>query len=66
MSDQEIINELIGQTQEILRLKALNAELAEALESIVKSLSDQDDEGMIEHAAPMLKARAALAKHKEE
>lgn len=43
-------------------LRTLNAELMEALRNIVQSLSDQDDEGLIEHAEPMVKARAALAK----
>lgn len=37
-------------------------ELLEALQSIVRSLSDQDDEGLIEHAEPMINARAAIAK----
>lgn len=35
--------------------------LAVALKDIVKSLSDQDDEGMIEHTEQMIAARAALA-----
>lgn len=39
------------------------AELVAALTAIVKSLADQDDEGMIEHAEQMVSARAALAKH---
>jgi hypothetical protein len=37
-------------------------ELVEALQNIVKSLSEQDDEGLIEHAEPMQKARAAIRK----
>lgn len=43
-------------------------ELLESLQSIVKSLADQDDEGMIEHAEPMIRARAAIARatHKEQ
>lgn len=39
-------------------------ELLAALETIVKSLADQDDEGMIEHAEPMIRARAVIAKVK--
>ena len=44
------------------RLIAAAPELLEALQSIVRSLSDQDDEGLIEHAEPMIAARAAIAK----
>lgn len=44
------------------RLMAAAPELLEALQSIVRSLSDQDDEGLIEHAEPMINARAAIAK----
>ena len=43
-------------------LIAAAPDLLEALQSIVKSLADQDDEGMIEHAQPMIDARAAIAK----
>ena len=35
--------------------------LLEALRAIVKSLSEQDDEGLIEHAQQMVNARAAIA-----
>jgi hypothetical protein len=42
--------------------RAAVPDLLEALQAIVKSLSDQDDEGMIEHAQPMIDARAAIAK----
>ena len=51
---------------ELRRLHSLNAELLEALKSIVKSLSDQDDEGLIEHAQQMINARAAIAKAQGE
>ena len=44
------------------RLIAAAPDLLEALKEIVKSLADQDDEGMIEHVDPMIKARAAIAK----
>ncbi len=44
------------------RLISAAPELLEALQSIVQSLSDQDDEGLIEHAEPMIAARAAIAK----
>ena len=44
------------------RLIAAAPELLEALKAIVKSLADQDDEGMIEHAQQMIDARAAIAK----
>lgn len=37
-------------------------DLRAALEAIVNSLATQDDEGLIEHAEPMRKAREALAK----
>lgn len=37
-------------------------DLLSALQAIVSSLSDQDDEGMIEHAPQMQAARAAIAK----
>ncbi len=47
---------------ELRRLHALNAELLEALQNIVKSLADHDDEGMIEHAEQMIAARAAITK----
>lgn len=43
------------------RLIAASPLLLDALEAIVKSLSDQDDEGMIEHTAQMVAARAAIA-----
>ena len=35
--------------------------LLAALQAIVKSLADHDDEGMIEHAEEMIEARAAIA-----
>ncbi len=44
------------------RLIAAAPDLLNALQSIVKSLADQDDEGMIEHAQQMIDARAAIAK----
>lgn len=44
------------------RLIAAAPELLEALQAIVKSLVDQDDEGMIEHAQQMIDARVAIAK----
>jgi hypothetical protein len=44
------------------RLIAAAPDLLEALQVIIKSLADQDDEGMIEHAQPMIDARAAIAK----
>lgn len=44
------------------RLIAAAPDLLEALQDIVKSLVDQDDEGMIEHAQQMIIARAAIAK----
>lgn len=33
----------------------------EALEAITQSLAAQDEEGLIEHAAPMVRAREAIA-----
>ncbi len=44
------------------KLAAAAPELLAALQAIVKSLVDQDDEGMIEHAQQMIDARAAIAK----
>jgi len=44
------------------RLIAAAPDLLNALQAIVKSLADQDDEGMIEHAQQMIDARAAIAK----
>ncbi len=49
---------------ELRRLHAVNAQLLEALQAIVKTLADQDDEGLIEHAQQMIDARAAIAKAK--
>ena len=49
-----------------LCLIAAAPDLLEALRTIVKSLSDQDDEGMIEHAEPMIRARAAIQKATKE
>ena len=49
-----------------MRLIAAAPDLLEALRTIVKSLSDQDDEGMIEHAEPMIRARAAIQKATKE
>lgn len=46
------------------RLIAAAPDMLEALEAIVKSLADHDDEGMIEHAQQMIDARAAIAKAK--
>jgi len=44
------------------RLIAAAPDLLDALKAIVKSLADQDDEGLIEHAQPMIDARAAIKK----
>jgi hypothetical protein len=44
------------------RLISAAPDLLEALQNIVKSLAEQDDEGLIEHAEPMQKARAAIRK----
>jgi hypothetical protein len=53
---------LHGETPTSLDLIAAAPDLLQALQAIVKSLADQDDEGMIEHAQPMIAARAAIAK----
>ena len=42
------------------RLIAAAPDLLKALKAIVKSLADQDDEGLIEHAQQMIDARAAI------
>ncbi len=49
-------------TQEDWTLAAAAPDLLDALQAIVKSLCDQDDEGLIEHAQQMIDARAAIAK----
>jgi hypothetical protein len=49
-------------TKEDWTLAAAAPDLLDALQAIVKSLSDQDDEGLIEHAQQMIDARAAIAK----
>ncbi len=51
--------ELARQTAQALNQRD---ELLAALKAIVKSLADQDDEGLIEHAQQMIDARAAIAK----
>jgi hypothetical protein len=52
----------LAEAQANARLIAAAPELLEALQALVKSLSDQDDEGLIEHAQQMVAARAAIAK----
>jgi hypothetical protein len=52
----------VGDRFENARLIAAAPDLLDALQAIVKSLADQDDEGMIEHAQQMINARAAIAK----
>ncbi len=56
----------LGRTPEEIvanaRLIAAAPELLTALQAIVKTLADQDDEGLIEHVQPMIDARAAIAK----
>lgn len=54
--DSVEVGTLLGQTMQ------QRDELLEALKSIVKSLADQDEEGLIEHAQQMIDARAAIAK----
>jgi hypothetical protein len=52
-----------GDTDEAnARLISAAPELLQSLQAIVRSLADQDDEGLIEHAQPMIDARAAIAK----
>ena len=41
-------------------------DLLEALEFIINSLSDYDDEGVLDHVEPIIIARAAIAKAKGE
>ena len=43
------------------RLIAQSPALAEALQALITSLADADEEGLIEHADQMVAARAALA-----
>ena len=49
------------QEMHFARLMAAAPKLLAALQAIVKSLADHDDEGMIEHAEEMIEARAAIA-----
>lgn len=49
-------------TEADARLIAAAPELLDALKAIVSSLSEHDEEGLIEHVEPMRKARAAIAK----
>jgi hypothetical protein len=51
--------ELARQTAEALNQRD---QLLVALKALVKSLADQDEEGLIEHAQKMIDARAAIAK----
>lgn len=44
------------------RLIAAAPDLLEALHAIVSSLSDNDEEGLIEHSEQIIAARAAIAK----
>lgn len=46
----------------IERLRDAAPDLLAALQSIVNSLSENDDEGLVEHAPQMEAARAAIAK----
>jgi hypothetical protein len=55
---QAFANDAI-EAYERIRLNA--PQLLEALEALVASLSDQDDEGMIEHTEQIMAARAAIA-----
>lgn len=48
------------------RLIAAAPDLLEALKSLVKTLVDQDDEGMIEHAQQIINARSIIAKIEEQ
>jgi hypothetical protein len=45
----------------IAGIKKLNATLLAALKRIVTDLSDNDEEGLIEHTEQMMQARAAIA-----
>ena len=44
----------------ILRMEDQRDTLLAALKSLIKSLSDNDEEGLIEHTQPMMDARAAV------
>ena len=46
----------------VKQLQNENRSLLIALKNLVTSLSEQDEEGLIEHAEPMIAARAAIAK----
>ena len=54
-------DELSTLRAQLQQAQAREAMLAEALNAIVKSLADQDDEGMIEHAQQIIDARTALS-----
>ena len=52
----------VGERAANVALIAAAPDLYAALRDIVASLAEHDDEGMIEHAAQMMAARAALAR----
>lgn len=52
----------VAQAEANSDLTAAAPELLEALQAIVKSLVDQDEEGLIGHAEPIISARAAISK----
>lgn len=58
------IAERVGDKESICnaRLIAAAPDMLTALQAVVASLAEQDDEGLIEHAEPMVAARAAIAK----
>ena len=58
----EIPPHAAGLDIEIGRRIAAAPDLLHALQGLVKELSDSDEEGLIEHAEPMIAARAAIAK----
>ena len=51
-----------GEGADNARLIAAAPDLLAALQAIVTSLAEHDDEGMIEHTAQMENARSAIAK----
>jgi hypothetical protein len=46
--------------QELIKTTKQRDTLLAALKSLIKSLSDNDEEGLIEHTQPMMDARAAV------
>jgi len=61
IADMRFVGGAVRNTADV-SLIAAAPDLLDALQGLVKELSDSDDEGLIENAEPMIAARAAIAK----